>query len=48
MAWLDAHGYRCQEPRRVQSGAWDRLLYAVNPSHNTRRAPSTVVDCARP
>jgi len=47
-AWLETHGYRCQEPRRVPSGAWDRLLYAVNPSHNGRRAPSTVVDCTRP
>jgi 4-amino-4-deoxy-L-arabinose transferase-like glycosyltransferase len=47
-AWLDAHAYRCQPPKAAPSGAWDRLLYAVNPSHNGRRAPSTVVDCARP
>lgn len=46
--WLDGHGYRCSEPRLAQSGGWDRLLYSVNPSHNGRRAPSTVVDCVLP
>jgi hypothetical protein len=46
-AQLRAAGWTCGPPQTWPTDVVDRLLVAINPSHNRSRMPSTVWDCTR-